>query len=270
MFVIIENVKKTTLRKYSLFSLNPKYPASVICWIIYQFFIPKTNATPELIKNKFKNHSSLKTIYDILFKIQKIIADYLKYIYRAKQIGGPPEKKHYCSSWWKFVVHDTNNQQIWIVGAKETLSNKFRLDIINTRNSDNLKIFVENHIEPGTKIVTDGLAGYTFLDDSENSVYEHEIHNHGAGDFGFGISSTSHIENLWANIKNQIKSIYNKIPNKNFIYFLWEAEFRLILSKKKNEDKLNYFKNCVKIVFQLHEFDFYPEEELIDFDNYGY
>ena len=98
-------------------------------------------------------------------------------------------------------VHDDNNQQIWIVGAKETLSNKFRLDIINTRNAVNLKIFVENHIEPGTKIVTDGWAGYSFLDDSENSVYECEIHNHGAGDFGFGLSSTSHIENILANIK---------------------------------------------------------------------
>ena len=92
-----------------------------------------------------------------------------------------------------------------------------------------------------------------------------------AGDFDFGLSSTSHIENLLANIKNQIKSIYNKIPNKNFIYFLRESEFRLILSKKNTiEEKLNYFKKCVKIVYELHEFDFYPEEELKDFDNYGY
>ena len=62
-------------------------------------------------------------------------------------------------------VHDSHNQQIWIVGAKETLSNKFRVDIINTRNVDNLRIFIENHIEPpGTKIVTDGWPNYAFLD----------------------------------------------------------------------------------------------------------
>lgn len=172
--------KKTTLRKYSLFALNPKYPASVICWIIYQFFILKLNAIQisESVKNKFKKQSCLKTIYDILFKIRKIIADYLKYIYRAKQIGGPPEKKITVALDESLFVHDDNNQQIWIVGAKETLSNKFRLNIINTRNAANLKIFVENHIEPGTKIVTDGWAGYSFLDDSENLVYEHEIHNH--------------------------------------------------------------------------------------------
>ena len=80
--------KKITLRKYSLFALNSKYPASVICWIIYQFIILKLNAIQisESVKNVFKKSSCLKTIYDIL-------ADYLKYIYRTKQIGGAPEKK---------------------------------------------------------------------------------------------------------------------------------------------------------------------------------
>ena len=51
-------------------------------------------------------------------------------------------------------------------------------------------------------------------------------------DVGSGTHSTSHIENLWANLKYQIKSIYNKIPNKNFIYFLRESEFHLILTIK--------------------------------------
>ena len=32
------------------------------------------------------------------------------------------------------------------------------------RNSDNLKIFVQNHIEPGTHITHDGWAGYTVPD----------------------------------------------------------------------------------------------------------
>ena len=72
-------------------------------------------------------------------------------------------------------VHDVNNEQLWVVGAKEILSNKFRLDIINARNAANLKIFVENIIEPDTKIVTDGWTGYSFLDDSENSVFKRKV-----------------------------------------------------------------------------------------------
>ena len=65
--------------------------------------------------------------------------------------------------------------------------------------------------------MTDGWAGHSFLDDSNNSVWEHEIHSHATGDFSFGVNSTSHIENLWENIKYQIITIYNKIPNKNYI-----------------------------------------------------
>ena len=119
--------------------------------------------------------------------------------------------------------------------------------------------------------MTDGWSGYSFLDNADFSVWEHETHNHGAGDFGFETHSTSHIENLWSNLKYQIKSIYNKIPNKNFIYFLRESEFRLLLSKKKsNEDKLKFFQKCVKIVYELNEFDFYSDEEIYSFDNYGY
>ena len=105
------------------------------------------------------------------------------------------------------------------MGGKETNSNRFRLDIIKQRNAENLEIFIKNHIEAGTTIITDGWNGYHFLDNDDTSVWEHDFHNHGGEDFGFGSNSTSHIENLRANLKNQIKSIYNKIPLKNFIFF---------------------------------------------------
>ena len=130
-------------------------------------------------------------------------------------------------------MNRNNNEQIWVVGVKVTTSNKFRLNIIKTRNSNNLKIIVENYIEPCIKIVTEGWTRYQFLDNAESSIWEHEIHLYGAGDLGFGINSIANIENLWANLKYQNKSIYNKIPNKNFIYFK-ESEFLLILSKKKH------------------------------------
>ena len=54
------------------------------------------------------------------------------------------------------------------------------------RNYNNLEIFVKNHIEPGTSIVTDGWTGYSFLD-SDNSVWPHEIYNHGAEIFAWDL-----------------------------------------------------------------------------------
>ena len=58
------------------------------------------------------------------------------------------------------ILHDELNQQIWLVCGIETVSRKLIFGIINERNSTNLEIFVINHIEPGTTIVTEGWSGY--------------------------------------------------------------------------------------------------------------
>ena len=42
-----------------------------------------------------------------------------------------------------------------------------------------------------------------------------------------GLTSTSHIEALWANLKSIIKNSYHIIPSKKFISFLKEAEFKI-------------------------------------------
>ena len=122
------------------------------------------------------------------------------------------------------MTHDHGQQQ-WIVGAVETDTYKKRFDIIPVRNQYNLEIFVNNHIEPGTIIVSDGWSGYRFLDDANMSVWEHKVFNHGAGNFGRGQYSISHIEHTWNHIKQEIMQIYGSLPNQNFVYFLREAEF---------------------------------------------
>ena len=91
------------------------------------------------------------------------------------------------------------------------------MDIIKSRNANTLEIFMKNHIAPGTIIPTDICSGYTFLD-RDDSVWEHETYNHGAGNFGQGYHSTSNIEQTWAHIKNEIKNLYNILPKDNYIY----------------------------------------------------
>ena len=105
------------------------------------------------------------------------------------------------------------------MGCKETSSSKLPIDVMSIRNSTNLEIFVKNHVELGTTIVTDGWAGYSFLE-SDNSVWPHEIYNHEAGNFGLGSHSTSHIEVTWSYLKSLITNIYNIIPKTNYIYFI--------------------------------------------------
>ena len=55
----------------------------------------------------------------------------------------------------------------------------------------------------GTHITHDGWQGYGFLK-GYDSVWTDEEHNHGYGDFGHGICSTSHIENYWNQLKGGI------------------------------------------------------------------
>ena len=88
------------------------------------------------------------------------------------------------------------------------------------------------------------MSGYSFL--SQLDGYDWDVHNHGAGDFGFGISSTSHVEALWHQIKSKIKKMYNSIPSINFLLFLREAEWRINNSKLNDEQKIIEFFSCYR------------------------
>lgn len=122
------------------------------------------------------------------------------------------------------MTHD-HGVQMWVVGGIDDETDKMRFDIIPIRNQANLEIFVNNHIEPGTLIVTDGWKRYRFLDNNDTSVWEHKVYIHGRGQFGYCKKSTSHIEDTWDNLKQEIKSLFGSLPNRNFIYFLGRENF---------------------------------------------
>ena len=73
---------------------------------------------------------------------------------------------------------------------------------------------------------------------------------------------------MWTHLKEITRSIYANTKSKNWLYFFTEAEFRLNIIKRSNDEKLNIFKDILKIVYELHEYDFYSIDELIAFDNY--
>jgi hypothetical protein len=68
-----------------------------------------------------------------------------------------------------------------------------------------------------------------------------EVHSHGEGDFGFGLSSTSHVEALWNQLKYKIKKLYSSIPSINYLYFLRKAEWRI---KKKIINFFECYRCC--------------------------
>ena len=96
--------------------------------------------------------------------------------------------------------------------------------------------------------------GYDFLDNVIN--FTQEIYNQGDGDLGLDKRSTSHIESLWAEIKREFFSIYGIIPMNNFIYFLREIEFRVIIKKQSYDEKLKTFFECSKMEYDTCKFNF--------------
>ena len=55
-----------------------------------------------------------------------------------------------------------NGQKIWIVGCKNNYTGNIRVDIFKNRNTNDLKLFIENHIKIHNNIITDGWSSYQF------------------------------------------------------------------------------------------------------------
>jgi len=102
-----------------------------------------------------KNCISYNTVCAILDNIRNCIANFLKYQYRLKQIGGASEKHKIIAVDESLILDDDEGAMIWLVGAVDTETKELLLDVIKERNSTNLKIFINNHEEPGTHIVND-------------------------------------------------------------------------------------------------------------------
>lgn len=97
------------MRKYSFFSLHPKIPASIICYIIYNFILVKLNASQifNMVKDKYKSNTTIDTIRNILLNIRKTIANAIKHVCRSEHIGGPPEANKIVVIDESLFLHDS-------------------------------------------------------------------------------------------------------------------------------------------------------------------
>lgn len=133
--------------------------------------------------NRYHIKPIFKTILKNLEKIRQVIDEYLKYKYKLVQIGGDPFEDITVALDETLITH-CGGEQVWLIGAINTINKNIRLDILPSRDVNILKIFVKNHIIPDTNITKEGWVGYTFLHD-DDSVWTHKSHNHGHGGFWY-------------------------------------------------------------------------------------
>ena len=182
----------------------------------------KTDQKFLILQKKYPNISlSLAHINDIFHTMRIIIAYYLKDTYFLENIAAYNGKESISID--ESLFTDENNEQIWVAGLINIISRAIRSEKVEDRTVETMKKIIKSHIPNGNIITTDTANCYSWQNNS-TSGYTHHVHNLGQGDFAQNIDSTSHIEQLWHNLKAIIKKIYYFIPGINFILFLKEAE----------------------------------------------
>ena len=109
---------KRSIRTYSFFIFHPNIPASILIKNLELFIISKNNAKQiyEILSRKIL----YSTILKVLENIRYTIANYLKDKYRKYQIGVDPSTNKIVALDECLILHDSNNDQIWLVGGIET------------------------------------------------------------------------------------------------------------------------------------------------------
>ena len=256
--------KRYQIRINSLFNKFPYIRLDLIseiinCFLTLEFNVKRTKQYLENEKHRTISSNVLNKIYK---ELRTIIYDYMRIVYASEIFA--PKNAHSFFAVDECLFSHKNGRQIWILGAINTQTKEFRLEATLDRSEATLKKFIMKYIEEGNTIITDGWAGYNFL--NNNSSYNHITHIHGGGDFGFGIQSTSHIESLWAIIKAKIKATYKVIPNVNLMKFLKEAEFKYILKDKSVEEKISSIFESFQLIQNLSDVDFGRNEFYEDGD----
>ena len=164
--------------------------------------------------------------------MRKCNYEYLYNIYNTENISTNDGHNIYAVD--ESLFSHKNNDQLWVVGIVCTTNKSlFRCIYTKISNSQYLRRFITKYLLAGNTICSDGLAGYNFMN-NDNSPYIHMSFNLGGGNWGYGIYSTAHIEQIWSVLKKLIKSTYYAIPSKGFYFYLKEAEFKY-LNRTKNK-----------------------------------
>ena len=112
------------------------------------------------LKKELDINISLVTIERILAWIRRAFAHYIKNTYRCNKLGKRSGNNN-ISMDESLFTHE-NGQKIWIVECKNNYMGNIRVDIFKNRNTNDLKLFIENHIKIHNNIITDGWSSYQF------------------------------------------------------------------------------------------------------------
>ena len=111
-------------------------------------------------------------------------------------MGRENENKYYSMDESLFT-HDVNGQKLWLLGFTDNLKKDFHTALTKNSDADTLEKFIRRMIPEGNNIVTDGWAGYNWMDSDDSGYRRYQnIHDHNY--FVQRLESTSYIESIWS------------------------------------------------------------------------
>ena len=97
-----------------------------------------------------------------------------------------------------------------MIGAKERENGQVAAKPVQSTDSKTLGGFVQDWIETGSTVYTDGASAYGNMD-----AYDHDAVNHSAREYVRGRAHTNGIESFWSMLKRGYVGTYHKMSIKH-------------------------------------------------------
>ena len=109
-----------------------------------------------------------------------------------------------------------------VVGAKDRDTGKVKARVVPRTDRETLRLFVEDSVEYGATLYTDGATAYDNIADLLNGI-RHEAVNHNVGEYVRGQAHTNGVESFWSMLKRGFHGTYHRISPKHLHRYV--AEF---------------------------------------------
>ena len=111
---------------------------------------------------------------------------------------------------------------------------KVRAKVIQLADTETLQNAINENVEPGSVVMTDGHGGYRKMSDE----YVHEVIDH-AIEYVRDHIHTNGIENFWSLLKRTIKGTYVSVEPHHLNRYVTEQAFRYNERKVKDGDRFS-------------------------------
>lgn len=129
------------------------------------------------------------------------------------------------------------SQDIWVFGIYERGTKKVFLQSVNKRDAETLYEIVHNHVAPGTKIYTDGWAGYSKVKRYfETRSVNHKLYYVDPED---PLIHINNIERTWRSLKEDLRGACNEQYDEHLSEFMFR---RLFLNGEFKHDLIEILK----------------------------